>query len=144
MKIIFPVLASLGLALAIVACHSKKKNSVTVAPGTNPPAASTTTVTGSPVMLMKSPDGIYAPGPEELAAIQMTYKDVTMEKLKKGHTIYTVGDCVKCHRAKSIYRYDEQSWKRIIDDMAARAQMTAEDKDAVYKYVLSIKAMQPK
>jgi hypothetical protein len=145
MKIITPLLLAAGTIALVAACHSKKKSS-TVAT-TTPPATttvSTPTTSGSPVMLMRSPDGIYPPGNEELAAIQTTYKDVTIEKLKQGHTIYTFGDCAKCHRAQSIYKYTEERWKTIIDDMAKRANLQEEEKDAVYKYVLSIKAVQPK
>jgi hypothetical protein len=41
-----------------------------------------------------------------------------------------------------IYPYSEDRWKGIVDTMAMRSQLSAEYKDAVYKYVLSIKATQ--
>ncbi len=84
------------------------------------------------------------PGDEELAAIRLRYDEMTMEKLKQGHTIYTQGACVNCHGAVNIYNYGEERWKTIVDDMAKRAMISAAEKDAVYKYVLAIKATQPK
>ncbi len=92
----------------------------------------------------RSSDGIYTPGEKELAAIQTQYSDVTLDKLKEGHMLYTVGACVNCHGAKNIYKREESRWKKIIDEMAVMAKLNASQTDAVYKYVLSIKATQPK
>lgn len=87
--------------------------------------------------------GIYPPRNEELVAIQKQYADATMETLKAGHVLYTVGACTGCHGPQSIYKYSESQWKTIMDDMALKAQISAAEKDAVYKYVLAIKATQP-
>jgi hypothetical protein len=95
--------------------------------------------------LLKNPAvGIFAPGNEELVAIQLQYNDVTLKTLKEGHVIYTQGACVSCHGAKNIYSYQESQWKYIVDDMAQMVAISDVEKDAVYKYVLSIKATQPK
>ena len=67
-----------------------------------------------------------------------------MDKLKEGHTLYTAGACINCHNAKNIYRYNEEQWKGIIDNMAIKAHINDTQKDAVYKYVLAIKATQNK
>jgi len=85
-----------------------------------------------------------APGNEELTAIQVQYKDVTLEKLNEGHAIYTQGACINCHGAKNIYWFGEAQWKEIIEDMAQRSNISDVQKDAVCKYVLAIKATQPK
>lgn len=139
------------IAICIViisSCHSTKKS--TSASSSNTTTATTTTVATNtilpmgPIMAPKSSNGIYAPGNEELLAIQAQYKEVTLEKLKQGHAIYTAGACVKCHEAMSIYHFGETRWKDIIDDMAQKANIGDEQKDAVYKYVLAIKATQPK
>ena len=87
--------------------------------------------------------GIYPPRNEELSAIQKQYADATIETLKAGHVLYTVGACTECHGPQSIYKYSESQWKTIMDDMALKAQISAVEKDAVYKYVLAIKATQP-
>ena len=132
-KIILTVIA----AIAIAACHTSKMST-----SSSSPAPSTTTT--SPYVLLKPATGIYEPGEEELAAIREQYKEVTLDQLKEGHVIYTVGACVGCHGAQSIYQYGTEQWKTIVDDMAQRATLTDVQKDAVYKYVLAIKAKQPR
>jgi mono/diheme cytochrome c family protein len=87
--------------------------------------------------------GIYPPGKEELAAIQLQYSDATQEQLSKGYAIYTEGACIKCHGAANIYAFDEIRWVAIVNKMAPMAQLSANEKDAVLRYVLSIKAKQP-
>ncbi|MES2133326.1 MAG: cytochrome c [Bacteroidota bacterium] len=134
--------------LIIAACHSSKKSttSTTAATTATVPAtatAPTNTITAGPALPPKSKNGIFAPGNEELIAIQAKYKEVTMQTLTDGHAIYT-GVCTNCHGAKSIYNRAEDRWKGIIDDMALEAKLTEVQKDAVYKYVLAIKATQPK
>ena len=95
-------------------------------------------------MVAKSPDGIYVPGNEELIAIQAQYKDVTLDELNQGHAIYTQGSCIRCHSAQNIYIHGETEWKEIMDDMAQKAVLHDAQKNAVYKYVLSIKAASSK
>jgi hypothetical protein len=156
MKII-PMTLVISAAMIIAACSASKKSTKpaaaptpasTSATGTSTASsapASTTAVTAPASFLVaKSSNGIYAPGNDELLAIQSQYGDATMEQLKEGHFIYTEGACVKCHGAMNIYRRGEARWKEIIDDMAQRARLPDSQKDAVYKYVLAIKAMQPK
>lgn len=129
-------------ALIIVACNTSKKSTTTVAPPV-PVSANTNTLSTPPTIVGRSADGIYPPGNSELTAIQVDYKEVTMEKLKEGHELYTSGACINCHNAKNIYRYPVGQWIGIIDDMAQKARITDAQKDAVTKYVLAIKATQP-
>ena len=139
-------------AIVIAACSTSKKSSTSTA--TTTPAATTTQPTATTpsnnnstpatATVAKSTTGIFVPGDEELVAIKTKYQDVTLDKLKEGHTVYTTGACVSCHNAKNIYRRPEGSWKEIIEDMAKKAQISDTQKDALYKYVLAIKATQPK
>lgn len=124
-------------AIFITACNTTKKNATSTNAVT--PIASTNSL-----VFIKPADGIYPPGADELAAIQVKYNDVTLNKLKEGHYTYTKGACVNCHGALNIYQYGEAQWKSIIDDMAKRANISDAEKDAVYKYVLAIKATQAK
>jgi hypothetical protein len=130
------------IAIAIAACSTSKKSakSTAVAPASTTPTPASST----PLIFAKSAGGIYAPGNEELTAIKAKYSEVTLDKLKEGYTIYTEGACIGCHVPQSIYERDETQWKSIMDDMALRANITDSQKDAVYKYVLAIKAKQPK
>lgn len=140
----------------ITACAASRKKKIVAAPpapvaATTPPALPTAPASpapaASPVMPFlsaKPADGIYDPGNDELAAIQVQHKEVTLAKLKEGYKIYTQGACINCHNAKGIYQFQERDWKGIMDDMAQKAMLSDVQKDAVYKYVLAIKATQPK
>ncbi len=127
-KVLFLALSTTAL---IYSCSTSRKSSK---PAETPAA---------PVASAKSDNGIYEPGQEELTAIQGQFKDATLAQLKEGYAIYAQGACINCHGAKNIYKRSTNSWKEIIDDMAQRAKITAAQKDAVYKYVIAIKASQP-
>lgn len=132
--------------LIIFACSSRKKTSTTATstPTTTATTAPTSTVSSGPIMIFKANDGIYDPGEQELAAIQIQHKDASLAQLKEGYQLYSKTACVGCHEAKNIYKRPLERWKDIVDDMAMKAQITETQKDAVYKYVLAIKATQPK
>lgn len=121
---------SLVLAIiAIAACSTTQK--------------STTSTDAISPFIANPATGAIPPGNNELTAIQAKYKDVTLQTLVDGHALYT-GVCTKCHSPKSIYRLQEAEWPLILDDMAKKAEITDTQKDAVNKYVLAIKATQPK
>lgn len=123
-------------ASLIVACSTSKKTATTaMVPASKPDA---------PMVAAKPNNGIFEPGNDELMAIQAQYKETTLAQLKEGYTVYTIGACVGCHDAKNIYKRPTAQWKGIIDEMAEKANLSPTAKEAVYKYVLAIKATQPK
>lgn len=128
--------------MLIAACRTTKKNTTSTI--SSIPAPTPTTTSAPPFPLGQPENGIYTPGNDELIAIQTQYKDVTLEKLKEGHEIYIQGACTNCHTAKNIYQFEITQWKDIIEDMAQRAYLSDAQKDAVYKYVLAMKARQSK
>lgn len=130
------------IAIIIASCSIGKKSLSTKS--AEVPANPITVKKPINTFLLKPVNGIYEPGIEELKAIQLQYKETTLQQLKYGHAIYTEGACIKCHDALNIYVFDEIKWKDIVDNMAVKAMISDEQKDAVYKYVLSIKAKQPK
>lgn len=141
-------LAAVTAALIIAACGSSQKHTTAMAkdpavPVAPPPVSTNTIPTEPPPPAVKPSSGIVPPTNAELAAIQGRYPDVTMQTLIDGHKLYT-GVCTNCHPAKSIYSRPEEMWPGLIDDMAMRSKLTNAQKDAVYKYVLAIKATQPK
>ncbi len=132
--------------LLFAACAGTKKS---IQPQANAVSATKEDVAKANVPIVaiapaKHADGIYAPGSEELTAIKAQYSDVTLDKLTQGYVLYSQGACVNCHSAQAIYNFTATDWKGIIDDMANKAQLSVIQKDAVYKYVLSIKATQKK
>lgn len=128
----------------LIACHTTKTATTTASTQKTEPATSTPTPApvGDSWVFTKPAEGTYPPGEKELAAIQLKFKEATMDQLKQGHTIYTAGACKGCHGAANIFQYGVEQWKGIIDDMSARAQLSDADKDAVSKYIMSIKAVQ--
>src|SRR5688572_3091555 len=71
------------------------------------------------------------PTEAQLAVAKTKYPQASMELLNKGHNIY-YGSCTNCHGPKDIARRSEEEWPKIIDRMAPRAKLTAEEKDAVF------------
>jgi hypothetical protein len=131
--------------IVAAACSSTKATTkATTATGTTTPNQTTPPATSPVPFFLVPKTGTHAPGNEELVAIQKTHKEVTLDLLKKGHAIYTQGACVSCHGAENVYKYSELEWLDLINDMAFRARLSDAEKDAVYKYVLAIKATQPK
>ncbi|HQW70961.1 MAG: hypothetical protein IPO45_13475 [Saprospiraceae bacterium] len=84
---------------------------------------------------------VSAPGEKQLMAMQEKYQGITIETLRLGHELFNV-TCTGCHEQKSIYARTEESWHIIVDDMAMLAELNDIEKDAVMKYVLSVKATQ--
>jgi hypothetical protein len=80
----------------------------------------------------------FMPSEVEVTAIKGRFADANLEILKSGHSIYT-GACTNCHGKKNIQTRSEEEWVKIIDRMAPKANLTAEQKDQVWKYVLAMK-----
>lgn len=99
----------------------------------------TTTTSKKNETISKPSNGIYEPDSLALNAIKLRYDNISLKKLQEGYIIYAYGPCINCHNAKNIYQYDEKQWGKIIDEMAVAAQISESQKDAVFKYVLSIK-----
>ncbi|MFI5142142.1 MAG: hypothetical protein ACHQII_07280 [Bacteroidia bacterium] len=131
-------------AFVIFAACRTTKNNITTTTVTEPTPTIATTALQNSFEATKYTHGVYPPGNQELSAIQPKYPDVTLATLQQGYTIYSVGKCINCHGSKNIYKRSETQWKDIIDEMAIKANISDAEKDAVYKYVLAIKAAQPK
>jgi hypothetical protein len=128
-------ISSLFAAVFIIAaCHSTKKKTTT---------ATTPAAEASPVSeAMKSKNGVFAPGEEQVAGIQSKHPGTTLSVLSTGYGVYA-GTCTKCHGTKSIYKISEANWPAIIDDMAQKAKISDVEKDALTKYIFAIKSTQP-
>jgi len=78
------------------------------------------------------------PTEAQLTAGKTKFPDMTMDVLKRGRSIY-YGACTNCHGAKNINNYTEQEFSGILDKMTPKANLTAEEKDAVWKYAIAVK-----
>ena len=74
----------------------------------------------------------------QVDAAKTKFPDATMDALKKGYSIY-YGVCTNCHEAKKIADFSVEELPGIIDQMARKAKISAEEKDAVLKYVLGVR-----
>ena len=107
---------------------------------TKPVVALTTSPTGSSAV---SKNGIMIPTNEQILAVRSKYPNIQLEELSEGYKIYT-GVCTNCHGTKSIYSREEMHWVNIIEDMAPKSHLTEVQTDQLTKYIMSIKASQPK
>ena len=135
------ILVASGIII-IAACSTSKKGTTTVATSTVTNVPTNDSIT--PMLFSKPNEGIYAPGNAEFVAVKKQYNDATLEQLRLGYFIYTEGACINCHGPKNIYNIFDMQWPSILDNMAVEAKISDAGKDAVNKYVLSIKATQPK
>lgn len=85
-----------------------------------------------------SSEDTLTPGDAQLKAIQVKFADASAATLKEGYDIY-VGVCTNCHGKKNMYKESEAEWKKNIDNMAPKAKITDAQKDALWKYVLSMR-----
>lgn len=131
------------IATLIAACSTTKKSASSTT-SLNSSSSSAPVPSSDNYLFSKPANGTHAPVNADLAALQIRFKDITMDKLREGYSIYTDGACINCHEAKNVYEFEEGQWKDILDDMADKARLTESEKDAVSKYILSIKATQPK
>lgn len=75
----------------------------------------------------------------QLTAVKKRFPDATKEELQKGHSIYT-GACTKCHGTKDVTSYTEPRLLEIVDEMAPRANLTTEEKQALIRFAVGVRA----
>jgi cytochrome c5 len=107
------ILFAITLISITIACKSKKAATSTVSSDSNMDA--------------------------QLVAVNIRFPNTTMEELKKGHSIYT-GACTKCHGTKDVTVYTEPKLLEIVDVMAKKAEITAEEKQALIKFAVGVRA----
>lgn len=107
------IIIALVLLSITVACKSKKAATSTASPDSNMDA--------------------------QLTAVNARFPNTTMEELKKGHSIYT-GACTKCHGTKDVTVYTEPKLLEIVDVMAKKAKITVEEKQALIKFAVGVRA----
>lgn len=135
--------------LVFVACHTSKKTvatTTTTTTATTNTVATTNTATAAgsatvAAFVPIAPTDEFAAGDKELKAIQVKFPEVTSATLSEGQRIYT-GPCTKCHNTAKmkIYKRSEESWQHEINVMAPKARITDTEKDALWKYILAMRA----
>jgi cytochrome c5 len=65
-------------------------------------------------------------------------KTITAEHLAQGKTIFD-NSCGKCHDLPSPADHNAQDWVGIMNSMAPKAKLNAEQHQMVYDYIVSVK-----
>jgi cytochrome c5 len=104
------------MALTLVYCKTKKNTETTA-------KAETKTET-------------KAGAKTELSVAQKRWPGTTTEDLAQGKQINDT-KCTTCHGAKRIETRSEENWKHMIDVMAPKAKLTADEKDKLTRYILA-------
>ena len=60
----------------------------------------------------------------------------TLAELQQGHDIFSKS-CKRCHGLKDPASRTPEQWTKVLDKMAPKAKLTAEQKDLVYKYLVN-------
>ena len=58
--------------------------------------------------------------------------------LHQGRTLF-VSRCVECHTLPAVSSHSAADWPRLIDEMAGRADLKADQRKAVLAYVLAVR-----
>ena len=78
----------------------------------------------------------------QLTAVQTRFPDATKAELEKGYSVYT-GACTKCHGTKDVTVYTEPKLLEIVDVMAIKSHLTPEDKQALIRFAVGVRATTP-
>lgn len=77
------------------------------------------------------------PNEQLLSTVKTKVPDATMQDLKKGHDVF-YGACTKCHGPKDVTGFSQEQLKQTVDVMANKAEISQDEKDAVWKYALAV------
>ena len=57
-------------------------------------------------------------------------------KLQRGRQLF-VHRCIECHTLPPIWKYSNEDWPKIVNDMSHRASLKAADREGVIAYILA-------
>lgn len=72
----------------------------------------------------------------DVAAAQARWPDATAEGLEGGRKLF-LARCQTCHGYPDVQKIAEQSWPGIMDRMAQQAHLTAAEKEAILRFILT-------
>ncbi len=75
--------------------------------------------------------------PADVQWAQAQWPTVAAGDLEAGRQVL-LGKCADCHRAPLPEEYASQAWPGYINEMAPRAKLTADDRNFLEKYVLTL------
>ena len=82
------------------------------------------------------------PAQTQLQIAESRWPGTTQATLDLGQKIYTSDPgCRHCHGDKGLKKRSEEAWLHSLETMAPKAKLTAEETEAVTRYVLSARAV---
>jgi len=72
---------------------------------------------------------------------QGRWPDATLDQLEEGRAVF-VQRCSGCHALPLPDSRTEAQWKKVLDEMAAEAKLTADQRVLVERFVLSVRTRQ--
>jgi cytochrome c1 len=84
----------------------------------------------------KSP--YFTPVQTDADKMQGRWADFSMDNLNKGFHLY-VNKCAGCHTLYKPSLYTEEQWTSVMPEMAQRAQINAEEQQAIIRYIFALR-----
>ena len=78
------------------------------------------------------------PSSATLARAQGRWPDSTLEQLEHGRAVFTQR-CAGCHALPLPDSRSEPEWKKVLDEMAADAKLTPDERVLVEHFVLAVR-----
>jgi hypothetical protein len=75
----------------------------------------------------------------EMTAASHGKRGAEVSTLERGRNLF-VHRCIECHTLPPIWKYSNEDWPKIVDDMSHRANLKPQDRDAVIAYTLAARA----
>lgn len=69
----------------------------------------------------------------------MVKESVTQQQLNEGRSLF-VSRCIECHVLPEIAEHSANEWPHLVDTMAKRADLKAEEHRAVIAYLLAARS----
>ena len=68
-------------------------------------------------------------------------RNVDLLKLERGRQLF-VHRCIECHTLPPTWKYSNEDWPKIVNDMSHRASLKPADREAVVAYILAARKYQ--
>ena len=92
------------------------------------------------ILLASCEAGLRSAPPVTTAFVQAGRREnADARTLEAGRKVY-VNRCITCHALPAIARYDSERIPRIVDWMSHRAHLTPAEKDALVKYLRTLRS----
>jgi mono/diheme cytochrome c family protein len=79
---------------------------------------------------------VMAVDEKQMGVVQLRWPNTPKDDIIQGQTIFTT-KCTQCHANQVITELSEKKWLHEIDDMSPKANLSAEEKLKLTKFILS-------